>query len=65
MPKYLAGGDHLIGFGMPELIVILVVVLVFGAGKLPEAGRALGQSIRNFKSASEEDKVDRDQKPKG
>jgi sec-independent protein translocase protein TatA len=42
------------GFGMPELIVILVIVLVvFGAGRLPEIGGALGKSIRNFKKASE------------
>lgn len=42
------------GFGMPELIVIMVIVLVvFGAGKLPEIGGALGKSIRNFKSATE------------
>lgn len=42
------------GFGMPELIVILVIVLVvFGAGKLPEIGGALGKSIKNFKRASE------------
>lgn len=43
------------GFGMPELIVILVIVLVvFGAGRLPEIGGALGKSIRNFKKASED-----------
>lgn len=42
------------GFGMPELIVILVIVLVvFGAGRLPEIGGALGKSIRNFKRASD------------
>jgi len=42
------------GFGMPELVVILVIVLVvFGAGKLPEIGGALGKSIRNFKRASD------------
>jgi len=42
------------GFGMPEMIVILVIVLViFGAGKLPEIGGALGKSIKNFKRASE------------
>ena len=42
------------GFGMPELIVILIIVLVvFGAGRLPEIGGALGKSIRNFKKAAD------------
>ncbi len=42
------------GFGMPQLVLILFIVLVvFGAGKLPEIGRAFGKSIRNFKTASE------------
>jgi sec-independent protein translocase protein TatA len=42
------------GFGMPELIIILVIVLVvFGAGRLPEIGGALGKSIRNFKKAAD------------
>ena len=45
---------HMFGFGMPELIVILVIILVvFGAGKLPEIGSALGKSIKNFKRASD------------
>lgn len=53
------------GFGMPELIVILVIVLVvFGAGKLPEIGGALGKSIRNFKNSSE-GKDEIEIKPKG
>ncbi|MCE5276300.1 MAG: twin-arginine translocase TatA/TatE family subunit [Syntrophaceae bacterium] len=40
------------GLGMPHLIVLLVVVLViFGAGKLPDVGSALGKGIKNFKSA--------------
>ena len=52
------------GFGLPEMVIILVIVLlVFGAGKLPEAGRALGQSIRNFKAASEGKDAPDDQKP--
>jgi len=48
------------GFGMPELIVILVIVLVvFGAGRLPEIGSALGKSIKNFKRASDgKDEID-------
>jgi sec-independent protein translocase protein TatA len=40
------------GFGMPELIVILVIVMVvFGASRLPELGGAIGKGIRNFKSS--------------
>jgi len=39
--------------GTTELIVILVIVLlIFGAGKLPQIGDALGRSIKNFKRAS-------------
>ena len=39
--------------GMGEwLIILLIVLLVFGAGKLPDIGDALGRSIRNFKRAS-------------
>ncbi|WP_084154273.1 twin-arginine translocase TatA/TatE family subunit [Citrifermentans bremense] len=54
------------GIGMPQLVIILVIVLlVFGAGRLPEVGRALGQSIRNFKAGSEEkDDLDSDGKGK-
>ncbi len=41
------------GFGLPEMIVLLVIVLVvFGAGKLPEIGGAFGKCIRNFRKAS-------------
>ena len=40
------------GIGVPELIIILVVALViFGPGKLPEIGSALGKGIRDFKKA--------------
>ncbi len=39
--------------GIPELLVILVIVLlIFGAGKLPQIGEALGKSIKNFKRAA-------------
>jgi len=48
------------GIGMPELIIILVIILIiFGAGKLPEIGGAIGKSIRNFKKATREpDEID-------
>jgi len=43
------------GIGMQELIVILIIVLIiFGAGKLPEIGSGLGKAIKNFKGAAEE-----------
>lgn len=43
------------GVGMPELFVILVIVLIiFGAGKLPEIGAGIGKAIKNFKSATSE-----------
>ena len=42
------------GIGVPELIVILVIALVvFGPGKLPEIGSALGKGIRDFKKSFE------------
>lgn len=44
------------GFGMPELIVIGVILLViFGPGKLPQLGASLGGAIRSFKRAAEEE----------
>ena len=43
------------GLGMPELIVILIIIMVlFGAQRLPEVGRGIGQAIRNFKKATSE-----------
>jgi len=41
------------GIGMPELLIILVIILIiFGAGKLPEIGAGLGKGIKNFKKAT-------------
>jgi sec-independent protein translocase protein TatA len=41
--------------GLPELLIILaIVVLIFGANKLPELGRGIGRGIRNFKEATKE-----------
>jgi sec-independent protein translocase protein TatA len=50
------------GIGMPELIIILVIILIiFGAGKLPEIGAGVGKAIKNFKSATNEiEKKDQD-----
>ncbi|HEX5473331.1 MAG TPA: twin-arginine translocase TatA/TatE family subunit [Vicinamibacterales bacterium] len=39
--------------GLPELIIILfIIILVFGANRLPEIGRGIGKGIRNFKDAT-------------
>ncbi|MFP4477764.1 MAG: twin-arginine translocase TatA/TatE family subunit [Desulfatibacillaceae bacterium] len=41
------------GIGMPELIIILVIIMIiFGAGKLPEIGAGIGKGIREFKDAT-------------
>lgn len=43
--------------GIPELVIILIIVLViFGAGKLPEIGKAIGQAMSEFRKASKEPK---------
>ncbi len=58
------------GIGMPELIIILVIILIiFGAGKLPEIGAGMGKAIKNFKGATTEpdkkepDKIEEDNTP--
>ena len=44
--------DSMFGIGLPELSILLVIILVvFGAGKLPAIGAGVGKSIRNFKNA--------------
>lgn len=41
--------------GVPELVVILaIVILIFGASRLPELGRGIGKGIKNFKDATKE-----------
>ncbi len=42
--------------GMPELIIILlIIILIFGANRLPEIGRGIGKGIKNFKEAGHKD----------
>ena len=51
------------GIGMPELLVILVIILViFGAGKLPQIGEGLGKGIRNFRKATTKEQEEADAK---
>ena len=46
--------------GLPELVIILVIViLIFGASRLPEIGRGIGKGIRNFKDATREGREER------
>ncbi len=41
--------------GLPELLVILaIVIIIFGANRLPELGKGIGGAIRNFKESSKD-----------
>jgi sec-independent protein translocase protein TatA len=43
------------GIGIPELLIILaIIILIFGANRLPEIGRGIGKGIKNFKDATKE-----------
>ena len=51
------------GLGTTELIIILVrVMLIFGAGKLPQVGGALGKVLRNFKDGVKEGNEEKSEK---
>lgn len=51
------------GIGMQELLIILLIcLLVFGAAKLPEIGRALGKTIKEFKKSIKEIGSDEEEK---
>lgn len=46
---------RIFGIGLPELLIILLIcLLIFGAAKLPEIGRALGRTIKEFKKSMKE-----------
>ena len=45
--------------GLPELIIILaIIILIFGANRLPEIGRGIGKGIKNFKDSTREGQND-------
>ncbi|MBI5506770.1 MAG: twin-arginine translocase TatA/TatE family subunit [Deltaproteobacteria bacterium] len=47
------------GLGITELLIILAIILIiFGAGKLPELGDGIGRSIKNFRRAVKNDEID-------
>jgi sec-independent protein translocase protein TatA len=46
--------------GIPELVIILfIIILIFGANRLPDIGRGIGKGIRNFKEATRDGQNDR------
>ena len=47
------------GLGISELLIILVIILIiFGAGKLPELGDGIGRGIKNFRKAVKPEEID-------
>jgi sec-independent protein translocase protein TatA len=53
------------GLGLPELLIILViVVLLFGAGRLPQIGSGIGEGIKNFRKSMKDDKNEVDVTPR-
>lgn len=51
--------------GLPELLVILlIVIIIFGAGKLPQLGKGLGEGIKNFKDSVKAGTEESKDKPK-
>lgn len=52
------------GFGWPEILIIMVIViLIFGVGKVADVGPALGNAIKGFKDAVQEEDKEDDEEP--
>jgi sec-independent protein translocase protein TatA len=50
--------------GLPEMLVILaIVIIIFGANRLPQLGRGIGSAIKNFKDGLKDETADADHKP--
>jgi sec-independent protein translocase protein TatA len=50
------------GLGLPEMLLVgLIIILIFGASRLPELGRGVGEGIRNFKRAIHHEATDEDE----
>jgi len=46
----------MLGLGIPEILIILfIILLIFGAGKIPEISSAIGKSIKSFKRSMKDD----------
>ncbi|HQT94852.1 MAG: Sec-independent protein translocase TatA [Acidobacteria bacterium 21-70-11] len=51
--------------GIPELLLILlIVIIIFGAGKLPQLGKGMGEGIRNFRDSLKGDQPPKSDPPK-
>lgn len=49
------------GLGVPELVIILIIIVfIFGANRLPQLATGLGKSIKNFKDATREEGSEKD-----
>lgn len=55
----------LLGFGMQEMVILLVIVLIlFGANRLPQLAKGMGESIKNFKQGMSDAEAEEEKKDK-
>ena len=55
----------MMGLGIPELLIILaIIILIFGANRLPELGRGIGKGIKNFKDANKDEPKEVEDRPR-